>query len=63
MPTSSAKNVTGDSATFVNFMRRLMAVPHSEIKAQLDAEREAKRTSKRASRVPGASSKTRASKT
>lgn len=51
LPTTSAKNVTGDSATFVNFMRRLLAVPHSEIKAKLDAEREAKRTSKPSSRV------------
>jgi hypothetical protein len=33
--------VTGDSATFQNLMRRLMAVPHSEIEAKLDAEREA----------------------
>ncbi len=53
LPTSSAKNVRGDSATFVNFMRRLMAVPHSEIKAKLDA----KRTSKAASRASVASSK------
>jgi hypothetical protein len=57
-PPSSAKNVTGDSATFVNFMRRLVAVPHSEIKSKLDAEKQAKRTSKAsASRVPAASSK------
>lgn len=55
-PTSSAKNVTGDSATFTNFMQRLMQVPHSEIKAKLDAEREAKRTSRRASRAPVSSS-------
>jgi hypothetical protein len=54
-PTSSAKNVTGDSATFVNFMRRLVAVPHSEVKAKLDAEKEAKRTSKPSSRVPAVS--------
>jgi hypothetical protein len=56
-PTSSAKNVTGDSATFVNFMRRLVAVPHSEIKAKLDAEKAAKRTSKSASRASGAPTK------
>jgi len=36
-------------------MRRLVAVPHSEIKAQLDAEREAKR----ASRASAVSSKGR----
>jgi hypothetical protein len=28
---------------FTNFMRRLVAVPHSEIKVQLDAEKQAKR--------------------
>lgn len=50
-PSHPAKNVTGDSASFTNFMRKLMQVPHSEIKAKLDAEREAKRTSKPASRA------------
>jgi hypothetical protein len=45
-PTTSAKNVTGDSDTFVNFMRRLVQVPHSEIKAALEAEKEFKRTAK-----------------
>ena len=39
MPTDSAKNVTGNSENFTNFMQRLMRVPHSEIKAQLDAEK------------------------
>jgi hypothetical protein len=44
--------------TFTNFVRRIIAVPHSEIKAKLDAEKQAKRTSKAsASRVPGAPSK------
>jgi hypothetical protein len=55
--TTSAKNVTGDSATFSGFMRRLMQVPHSEIKDKLDAERKAKQKPKRASRVVGAPSK------
>lgn len=58
-PTDSAKNVTGNSENFVGFMRRLIQVPHSEIKAKLDAEREAKRRSKRVSRVPAAPSKAR----
>jgi hypothetical protein len=63
-PTASAKNVTGDSDHFTDFVRRIVSVPHSEIKAKLDAEREAKRTSKvSASRVSGASSKTPASQT
>ena len=55
-PTASAKNETGDSSEFSNFVTKLLAVPHSEIKAQLDAEREAKRTSKVSSRASGESS-------
>jgi hypothetical protein len=59
-PTDSAKNVRGDSATFVEFMRKLVAVPHSEIKAELEAEKEMKRTPKLpVFRVPRASSKAR----
>jgi hypothetical protein len=56
-PTTSAKNVTGDFSQFENFMRKLVAVPHSKIKARLDAEKEAKRTQPKryASRVPDAS--------
>jgi len=58
-PSPSAKNVTGDSENFTNFMRRLVSVPHSEIKAKLDAEKQAKRTSKAsASRGPAVSSST-----
>ena len=48
-PTHSAKNEEGDFGKFKNFMQRLVAVPHSEIKAKLDAEKRAKkrkRTSK-----------------
>jgi hypothetical protein len=45
-PTTSAKNVVGNSAVFTEFTRRILAVPHSEIKVQLDAEKAAKRTSK-----------------
>jgi hypothetical protein len=49
-PKSPAKNPTGDFGQFTNFMRRLVAVPHSEIKAKLDAEKKAKaRKSKRTS--------------
>jgi hypothetical protein len=59
-PSIPAKEIVGSSEPFVNFMRRLIAVPHSEIKAKLDAEKAAKRTSKRsASRVPASSSKVR----
>jgi hypothetical protein len=42
-PNPSAKNETGDFATFTGFMKRLIAVPHCEIKAQLDAEKAAKK--------------------
>jgi hypothetical protein len=49
-PKTSAKNVQGDFGKFTNFMKRLVAVPHSEIKAKLDAEKRAKaRKSKRTS--------------
>jgi hypothetical protein len=45
---------------FTNFVRRVVSVPHAEIKAKLDAEKEAKRTSKASvSRVPAFSSKVR----
>lgn len=47
-PKPSAKNTEGDFDRFTGFMRRLVAVPHSEIKAKLDAEKVAKkRTPKR----------------
>jgi hypothetical protein len=42
----SAKNVTGDFKKFKDFARQVLSVPHSEIKAQLDAEKAAKRTPK-----------------
>jgi hypothetical protein len=60
-PVSSAKNATGDfDPTFIEFARRVISVPHTEIKAKLDAEKEAKRTSKASvSRVPAVSSKAR----
>jgi hypothetical protein len=45
-PKRSAKNTTGDFDQFTSFMRRLVAVPHSEIKARLEAEKQAKRTPK-----------------
>ena len=57
MPNDSAKNVRGNSENFTSFMRQLAQVPHSEIKAKLDAEREAKRTSKSASLASGAPAK------
>jgi hypothetical protein len=55
----SAKDVRGDSATFEKFMRRLVQVPHSEIKAALDAEKEMKRKPFFVYRVPRGPSKGR----
>lgn len=49
----SAADVRDDSGTFENFMRRLVQVPHSEIKAALDAEKERKRKPFSAVRVSG----------
>jgi hypothetical protein len=48
-PAHPAKNEPGEFDRFKNFMQRLVAVPHSEIKAKLDAEKrtkERKRTSR-----------------
>ena len=46
LPTASAKIQTGDFDRFTEFTRRLVAVPHAEIKDKLDAEKRIKRTSK-----------------
>jgi hypothetical protein len=54
-PKSPAKNPTGDFDQFTNFARRILAVPHSEIKAKLDAEQRIKtRKRKAASRASSA---------
>jgi hypothetical protein len=52
----SAREVHGDFETFRNFAQQILSVPHSEIKAELDAEKAAKRTAKSASRVSDESS-------
>jgi len=41
-PNPSAKNEKGDFGKFKEFATQLMAVPHSKIKAALDAEKQAK---------------------
>jgi hypothetical protein len=41
----------GDFAQFTDFMRRLVAVPHSQIKARLEEEKKTKK--KRVSVSPG----------
>jgi hypothetical protein len=53
----SSERPVEPNAKFIDFMRRLVAVPHSEIKAKLDAEKKAKRTFKASSRVSVSSSK------
>jgi hypothetical protein len=55
VPDSPAKDVQGDFVQFTDFMRRLVSVPHSEIKARLEAEKEAKRSKPSASPDPAAS--------
>jgi hypothetical protein len=42
---SPAKDAQSDFAQFKGFMRRLMSVPHSEIKAKLEAEKKLKKAS------------------
>lgn len=54
-PTASAKNETGDFDAFTDFARRVVSVPHSEVKARLEAEKTAKRAT--ASRASGAPTK------
>jgi hypothetical protein len=49
LPVQPSKQNAGEFANFQNFMKRLVRVPHEEIKAALDAEKEAKKR-KRASR-------------
>jgi hypothetical protein len=58
VPVPSAKNETGDFERFKEFARRVVAVPHSQVKAQLEAEKAAKRISKiPVSRASASSSK------
>jgi hypothetical protein len=57
-PKAPAKNPAGDFDKFTNFMRRLVAVPHSEIKSKLDAEKQAKQRRKSRPSASRASSET-----
>jgi hypothetical protein len=49
IPVPSAKNDQGEFARFDEFATKLLSVPHSKIKGQLDAEKQRKRTTKGAS--------------
>jgi hypothetical protein len=52
-PNTPAKDVVGTAAALDQFTRRILAVPHSKIKAALDAEKAEKLAHpKRVSRVP-----------
>lgn len=62
VPVASAKNQLRDVDKFTSLMRRLVAVPHSENEAQLDAEKAEMRNAKPSvSRAPAAPSKKRPS--
>lgn len=51
------KSQTSDFDRFTNFIRLLIAVPHLEIKAQLEAERTSKPSASRASAPPAQTGK------
>ena len=44
-PKPSAKNESGDFDKFSDFVRRLVAVPNSEVKASMEAEKKQKKSS------------------
>lgn len=46
-PAQSGKNDSGDFDRFKDFARRLVAVPHAEIKAKLDAEKAVKKPNRK----------------
>jgi hypothetical protein len=48
-PSIPAKEIVGTAAAMNEFTRRILAVPHSKIKAALDAEKAAKKTPRNAS--------------
>jgi hypothetical protein len=62
MPTKSQKEpateAQGDFGKFQNFVRRLMAVPHSEVKAAIEADKKKRKTSS-VSRAPVGASRER----
>ena len=48
-PKPSAKNETGEYDNFERALKKVLSVPHSEIKARLDAAKKARQNGKRAS--------------
>ena len=59
IPEPSAKIATGDFDAFTDFARRVVSLPHAQIKAQIEAEKAAKRKPKIASSASGVPSKNR----
>jgi hypothetical protein len=45
-PSQSAKNEQGEYATFTDALKKVLSVPHAEIKATLDAEKKHKPSSR-----------------
>jgi hypothetical protein len=52
-PKASGKNASGQYATFETALKKVLSVPHSELKSKLDAEKR-KRAKSSASRVVNA---------
>ena len=57
-PEAPAKNPTGEYATFENALKKVLSVPHTALKAELDREKRVrkqrrKRASDRASHAKG----------
>jgi hypothetical protein len=48
-PPNGATTAGSETDRFKDFTRRILSVPHSEIKAQLDAEKNTKRVTKTSS--------------
>jgi len=46
-PKPSAKNETGEYATFEAALKKVLSVPHSALKAHLDAEKRVRRQRKK----------------
>jgi hypothetical protein len=57
MRVSGNSSGSDPNAKFTDFMRRLVSVPHAEIKEKLEAEKAAKQTSKSSSRAPASRTK------
>ncbi len=49
-PKPSAKNESGEYATFENALKKVLSVPHSKIKSKLDAEKRKRLKASSASR-------------